>query len=621
MRKLQLTDALCARLGVSPVSPDSSKLPAGFERPTIATPGQANVVDALAEHDLLFQAMRRLGLVIGGPRNSAMGRAYDVICPWVDEHSGRATTGTAYVPILQRFECHHGHCQGRTGEHLQARLNELLRIDSGGLIGAGDLEFDVIDPADVPLPDVLARRETEAERRFFARFVYLRPKDAFWDMDRRVLVKDRDLNSGWTARLRDVLPMVGRGVRRQPMPPSTWFLGDKRGRRVDGLIQWPDEPMILRHEDQICANLWRPLVRPLKDAPAEHVTDFWVKPWLLLFWHVVGEKAPEARAIGQLVLDWLAMVLATNIKGGWQVVLIGNQGIGKDMILLPLMRALGDQRAQPLRSDDLNSGFSQWLDKRLIQLSEMRQTTRGSLTPHDQMARLKAVFDPGKDWMTVNPKYAPQYKVRNVLMGWFTSNEELPLRLEKDDRRFLIVDCTDTLPASPGAYARVGDWFERNNGLALVAEWLFRRWEAMSDKRRQMLLAPAPMTGIKQYIIEESEDPIDVYLQILLGLEPPDMHALPDVVTTHYVVGRLQQAQREGLLGASRSFLHPVSVGKRLAKMGATQLHGGEPLKVEGRRTRIWCLRNKALYNLLGPADLAKICNVISSLFSGGVRH
>ena len=61
------------------------------------------------------------------------------------------------------------------------------------------------------------------------------------------------------------------------------------------------------------------------------------------------------------------------------------------------------------------------MSRRLVQFSEIRQTTRGTLTPHDQMARLKTAFDPGKEWLPINPKMAPQYEARNVLMGWLTS--------------------------------------------------------------------------------------------------------------------------------------------------------------------------------------------------------
>lgn len=108
--------------------------------------------DDLAERDRWFRAMRKLDLVVGGPRNSAMGRCYDVVCPWHDEHTGRATTGTAYVPVVGRFECHHGHCAGRTGEHLPTKLDAMLKDASGGTWSLIDEEFDDLPDAPASAP-------------------------------------------------------------------------------------------------------------------------------------------------------------------------------------------------------------------------------------------------------------------------------------------------------------------------------------------------------------------------------------------------------------------------------------------------------------------------------------
>src|SRR5262245_43812911 len=51
------------------------------------------------EQDPLLRALFTLGRVLHGPRSSNMGRAYDVLCPWVNEHTDRADTGAAYVPV------------------------------------------------------------------------------------------------------------------------------------------------------------------------------------------------------------------------------------------------------------------------------------------------------------------------------------------------------------------------------------------------------------------------------------------------------------------------------------------------------------------------------------------
>jgi hypothetical protein len=621
---LDLTPEICARLGVSPVSPDGvpcevdgAKPVEGFAHPAPARSlaGDA-AIDELAEQDILFKAMRKLDLVLGGPRATAMGRGYDILCPWVDEHTDRATTGTAYVPVLQRFECHHGHCRDRTAEHVEQRLEEMLREESGGLSGLIDVAFDPVDPADVPLPP--AHVETDDERAFFARFVYLRPRDAFWDVDKQVMLKDRAINTEWLRRLADVLPMTGTGRQRRLVPPGTWYLHDRRGRHVDGVIWWPGEAQIVLHNRQRLCNLWRPVPRPLAGSP---VDDDAVRPWLDLFWHVIGGATLEEWQLGRIVLDWLAMVLGSGIKGGWQVVVTGQQGIGKDLILLPVMKALGEQQAQVLRGDAMASGFSEWMALRLVQMNETRQTTRGSFTPHDQMARLKHAFDLGKEWLPINPKYGVPYQARNTVMAWITSNEAVPLRLEEGDRRFLVLDRAHVTRWPSGDYARLVRWFEQQEGLALVAEWLMCRWETMPDARKAVLSGIAPMTEAKQVMIEESQDPVDVWLTETIAAVYPAVEAMPDVVTVDFVRDRMLQAQREGRFSVSPTQLHPVSIGRRLARVGGTQLFDGSPVLVQGRQTRVWALRFVKEYKLLGRDEIAKVANLLGPSIGHNTKH
>ena len=102
------------------------------------------------EADPILVALRELGLVQGSWRLTTMGWGYDIECPWVGEHTSRIVSGTAYVPVLQRFHCHHGHCQTRGMAEVRERLDELLRAASGTTLAA--LEFDAVDPATVPLP-------------------------------------------------------------------------------------------------------------------------------------------------------------------------------------------------------------------------------------------------------------------------------------------------------------------------------------------------------------------------------------------------------------------------------------------------------------------------------------
>ena len=116
------------------------------------------------EADAVLQAFRMLGRVQGHGRGTTMGWGFDVECPWLEDHTDRIASGAVYVPVFQRFQCHHGHCQDRTMGDVRVKLNEQLRAALGTTLAA--LEFDDVDPALVS--GVAAQTAAQAARRVLA---------------------------------------------------------------------------------------------------------------------------------------------------------------------------------------------------------------------------------------------------------------------------------------------------------------------------------------------------------------------------------------------------------------------------------------------------------------------
>ena len=62
------------------------------------------------------------------------GGTHEILCPWVDEHTDRAETGTAYFEpssennLCGGFRCHHGHCASRGIADLYRWLRSLVQI-------------------------------------------------------------------------------------------------------------------------------------------------------------------------------------------------------------------------------------------------------------------------------------------------------------------------------------------------------------------------------------------------------------------------------------------------------------------------------------------------------------
>jgi hypothetical protein len=73
------------------------------------------------EDDPLMQGLRRLGLV----KERRGAGQFEITCPFLNLHTGRADNGTARMPN-GGIACHHGHCVGRSRSEYAARVSALL---------------------------------------------------------------------------------------------------------------------------------------------------------------------------------------------------------------------------------------------------------------------------------------------------------------------------------------------------------------------------------------------------------------------------------------------------------------------------------------------------------------
>ena len=107
--------------------------------------GNAMPEVAAIEADLVLKVFRDQGMVRDHGRSMPFGWGFEVDCPWAAEHTD-PRPAASYVPVRQRFKCHHGHCQDRTMADVRAWADACIREDSGGLESLASLEFDNIEP-------------------------------------------------------------------------------------------------------------------------------------------------------------------------------------------------------------------------------------------------------------------------------------------------------------------------------------------------------------------------------------------------------------------------------------------------------------------------------------------
>jgi hypothetical protein len=603
-------DEIERRLGLSPVVQDKVCAPEAAS-PGAPPGGRDQAPDlrtlrasVIAAADPVLQALMDLGMVLGGPRPTAMGLGYDVICPWVGEHTDRVSTGAVYCPG-GRFKCHHGHCADRHhSADVGRQVDTLLQADSGGLDTLRRREFDEVDPAKVTPPDHVAgqmRQADAGEARFFRDSVFVLAENKYLDLPSGLLAVGQAVDTFWWRALASRLPVTNKktGTR---MRPQDWLKCDPRGQQVKAMTYWPGQEQIVEDSGHRYANTWKPPTRPLRGLGRVSRDD--VMPWFRLLAHVIGNEGARAVLAAH---DWMALVAGGgDVKPGYHLLVQGGQGIGKDLLLDPLRHAVGKDNVAEVGHWSLNSRFNYFVEARLVAVSEIKQTTRGSPNGHDAYAKLKAYLQNTTLWLECEKKGLAPYPVRNVGCWYFSSNEYDALQLDQDDRRFLVISST-AKPWPKADYDALGQWLD-NGGRERVAEYLQQTWERMPDARRRRLLSHAPLTWGKVDLIEVSGSPIRDWLEdtVLPGAPP----FWPDIVTARSLHAQLVEDIKAGTMGLSPHLKAPSArhLGPLLRSVGAVKLNQGKLVRLrQGGRARFWALRNQEQHKLLSHDSLAKL--------------
>lgn len=139
------------------------------------------------------------------------------------------------------------------------------------------------------------------------------------------------------------------------------------------------------------------------------------------------------------VLNWMAyLVRHPERRINFGLLLGGKQGIGKDALIAPIVRILGEHNVSYVEEHHIESGFQDaFIGKRLIIVSELYGGDSRKFAN-----RLKPLIT--NDVLVVNPKGRPAYSVPNHMQFYLMTNYEDSISLEEGDRRFWAQWCGKT---------------------------------------------------------------------------------------------------------------------------------------------------------------------------------
>jgi hypothetical protein len=161
-----------------------------------------------------------------------------------------------------------------------------------------------------------------------------------------------------------------------------------------------------------------------------------IQGWLSMVHDVIANGNEE---LYQYLLNWVAFILQNvGVKTTAFLVLKGQQGVGKGRftdIISELMA--GYSRKNVNNIEDITGHFTAiLLNKVLVVVGEMDEAKDEKRSVFD---RLKDIDT--EDRMTVKEKCVPKFEANNVVNLIVSTNNEVPVFVEKSDRRYVICDC------------------------------------------------------------------------------------------------------------------------------------------------------------------------------------
>jgi hypothetical protein len=426
-------------------------------------PSRGEKVQQAIQNDPIAQHLISRGLFKGYGNNDAL----NIVCPFEHAHTGASSeSSTVYFPANTggykhgAFKCQHAHCRERAPHEFLAEIGYDSIVD----------KFE----------DISGVTENALEQ-FYAylpehKYIY-RPTRALWpaqSVDAHLCAKVEGLRpSAWLDKSRAVQQMTwcpGKPelIADEIAAEGGWIA--KPGAAVYNLYR---APAILRG-DAHAARRWRDHMRAIYPGEADHI-----ERWLAHRVQRPGEKINHALVLG------------------------GSQGIGKDSLLEPVKRVVGQWNWSEISPAQMLGQFNGWVKAVVVRVSEARDL--GDVDRFKFYDHSKTYIAAPPDTITCNEKYIRAFPVVNVMGVIITTNHRTDgIYLPADDRRHFVAWSDRNKSEFDSSYwADLWAWIE-TGGAADVGEFL-----RGVDLRTFDPKAPPPKTDAFYSIVAASNDPAD----------------------------------------------------------------------------------------------------------------
>jgi hypothetical protein len=522
---------ICAALGVTPAAADSLTL-----RPIrISDDGADDVLAWLSAQGLLLSKPNQEGWA-------------GVICPNSEQHTDGNPEGR-YMPANRAYCCLHGHCvdlDSRTflewvaendgPKHTPGLREELFTAAMEGALAK-------LTPNDI-FTDEAAARIAETERKelgriekseWYDRFAYIQDDESYFDMQDRREVSRQTFN----ALFRHIsCKSIHTGRKIEASICYDENRQAKGAKALVGITYAAGESVLVTRDGDIYGNRWR-------DArPATAAGD--ITPWL----DHCHKLVPEQKEL-EHIWDVMAFKLQhPEVKVNHAILHGGDQGSGKDTMWAPFIWSVCGPHLKNrglLDNDTMSSQFGYALESEILILNELKEPDakeRRALAN-----KLKPIIAAPPEMLSVNRKGLHPYQMANRMFVLAFSNDQVPISLDSQDRRWFCV-WSHAPKMTPEAAAKMWKWY-LSGGFAAIGAWLHARDVSAFNPG-----AAPMMTEFKLNLVEHGLSIAESYLVEAMRLKVGEFSKGVIGSPFHAVCDRLAGSAPAGVKVPQQALLH-----------------------------------------------------------------
>lgn len=208
----------------------------------------------------------------------------------------------------------------------------------------------------------------------------------------------------------------------------------------------------------------------------------------------------------QWLCRWIGQMIKYPEDKSFCPVFISKQGAGKGTFVSFMQKLLGESKViestNPER--DVWGQFNGIMETAfLVNINELNKKST-----FDAMGRIKGLVTDRK--IMINKKGMQSYETNSFHRFVITTNSDDPIETSKDDRRFIIIRCSDKNIGKQDYFKKLNEAIEDIGTIKLCYEY-FKNLDGLST----FYTSPTPKTKYQENLIELSLSPVELWLREL----------------------------------------------------------------------------------------------------------